>query len=253
MNDEFKKALIVWPAAVFLLLASRSAMGNVSDEALNLWLKVAGGVLLFLFLGTMFGVPVAQDFRRRRAIEQLVALVRQARYLETIELAEKARRLWPNWEGPTYTAALAELLLWRIDAARRSSARLMNHAHEPESERKVFSLALTIDEVAGDAERTRERVERARLPEAFLTLPNLIRAARERDDALVLQLSRADSKAIPAFDPLVAALVAWAQEKDGPRPINKIALLGETGLEQLEKVWPDLADFIKRSPSVGAS
>ena len=50
------------------------------------------------------------------------------------------------------------------------------------------------------------------------------------------------------FAPLVDVLIAMAEEDTNPRPIDKIAFLGETGLEQVEKNWPDLADFVRRAP-----
>lgn len=115
-------------------------------------------------------------------------------------------------------------------ASRRGEGffdRLLHVAVEPDAERQV----------------ARERAQRARMPETFLAFPNLIRAARERDEPRVLKLER--TLHWPReFVPLVAVLCAWAEEHQTPRAIDKVALLGETGLDQLEKIWPDLADSI---------
>ena len=254
MNDEFKKAVLLWPATLGLLAVAFATIGEATGTKQHeIWAQLAAGSLLSLFVATFFGVPLVQTSRRRRTLEQLVLLFSRARYLETITLAQTARRLWPDWEGPTYLMGSAELVLWRVDAARRSFGRLLMRALEPAEEREVFLMALIAAELAGDAERAREKIERARLPGAQLLLPNLIRAARERDHALVVRLVKQQPEVPRVFQPLVDVLCAWAEEEAAPRPIDKIALLGETGLEQIDKVWPDLADFVRRAPAARSS
>lgn len=248
VNDEFKKVVLLWPLSLVLFATAYEKIGSATHSQEDvIWLKLLGVLLGLLFLGSLIGVPMWQQSRRTRAFCAMAELFSQGRYLETIESAARARRLWPNWEGPTLLSATSELLLWRLNSARRSFSRLLNMAHDFRIEREVLSRVLVADELAGDAERARKRIERARLPEEYLTLPRMIRASREGNHELVCELSGTNSTVAPEFAPLADALLAWAEEGQSRRAINKVAILGETGLEQVEKAWPEFAEFLKRA------
>ncbi|HEY0881283.1 MAG TPA: hypothetical protein VGD87_07125 [Archangium sp.] len=225
-------------------------MAAATGNGQPVWTSFFFVIVPSLLILTWFGVPLVQGVRRRRATQETHQLFATGRYLETLTQIKRARRLWPSWEGLTFLQGKTELVLWRVDAARATLHRLMSLGlgFEPQDERIVFTTALIAAEVAGDAENVRERVAAARYHEAYLVLPNLIRAARERDHALVLELASQEDLIPREFMPLVRVLAAWSREEAAPQAIDPIPLLGETGLDQVEKVWPDLADFIRRAP-----
>lgn len=248
MSDEFKKSLLLWPLAFTLYTLSFRSLGGTQGR--DFWNQLFLLCFLVPLAGTWLVAPIVQRLRKRRALQELHELFSAGRYLDTLTKAQRARRLWPRWEAPVILQGDAELLLWRVDAARATFHRIMTAGLglEAAAERAVFTGALVAAELAGDAERMRERVTAARYVDEHVVLSNLIRAARERDHALVLELA-ADLDNLPrAFHPLARVLAAWSREEEAPQAIDPIALLGETGLEQVEKVWPDLADFIKRAP-----
>jgi hypothetical protein len=50
---------------------------------------------------------------------------------------------------------------------------------------------------------------------------------------------------------LVNALRAWAIERTTGelRHVDRVLLFGETGPQAVEKVWPELAQFVARAPA----
>lgn len=251
MSDEFNKSLLLWAASFALYKGAYRYLGGATNtQGSDFWDQLAFVAFIVPFVGTWFIAPFIQRLRKRRALQELHELFAAGRYLDTLTKAKRARRLWPRWPDPVILQGNAELLLWRIDAARATFHGIMTMGLglEATAERAVFTSALVAAELAGDAERARERVINARYADAHVLLSNLIRAAREREHTLVLELA-ADEDRIPrAFHPLARVLAAWSREEESPQAIDPIPLLGETGLEQVEKVWPDLADFIKRAP-----
>jgi hypothetical protein len=122
---------------------------------------------------------------------------------------------------------------------------------EPFFQEVVLILAFTAAELAADATRAREVVERAKVPSSQLTVPYLIRAAREGDFARIRQLEHARDQILAPLLPLTEALCAWAAEQaNEPREVDKITLLAETGIEQVEQCWPEFAAFLRRAPAL---
>lgn len=245
MDDEVKKVILLWA----VLPALGLAVGGLAPQAfLPIWQTISPIPIGFVVLVTV-AAPFVQHARRQAALLEVSALIDDRRYVDALIRAERARRLWPRWKGMAMLRGKAQTVLWRLEAARLSFLTPLALGLEPDDEREVMRLALVAAELAGNPDGERARVERARPPAKTLEFPNFIRAARERDWRLVLELGKT-LQVEACFAPLVEVLMAMAEEDTNPRPIDKITFLGETGLEQVEKVWPDLADFVKRAPSV---
>jgi hypothetical protein len=245
MDDELKKVLLLW---VSLPAVGMATQALAPPAFLPIWHAISPFPFGFVVLATV-AAPFVQRARKERALRDVTALIDGRRYVDALTHAERARRLWPRWKGMAMLRGLAETVLWRVEAARLSFLTPLSLGLDPDDEREVMRLALVAAELAGNPDRERARVARARLPAKTLEFPNFIRAARERDWQLVLELGKT-LQVEACFAPLVDVLLAMAEEDTNPRPIDKITFLGETGLEQVEKFWPDLADFVKRAPSV---
>jgi len=245
MDDEVKKLVLLWAALPLVGMAQQELAPPAFQ---TIWQAVSPYSFGLVVLATV-AAPFVQRHRKQESLRQLGALFADRRFVEVLMHAERARRLWPRWKGAAVLRGLSEALLWRVEAARLSFLGPLSAGLEPEDEREVMRLALIAAELGGEPDRERARVARARLPAKTLEFPNFIRAARERDWRQVIALGR-QLRPEPCFAPLVEVLLAMAAEETDPRPIDKITFLGETGLEQVEKIWPDLADFVKRAPSV---
>jgi hypothetical protein len=91
VNDEFKKALLVWAAALALTVIVETTCTPMTDEGRTLWAKFLAGLMLFLFLGAIFGVPLVQGMRRPRALAKADLLFHRR--------GTSRRSNWPRTHG----------------------------------------------------------------------------------------------------------------------------------------------------------
>lgn len=101
----------LWVAlAVVVLGAAGTVSGLIPGEAACLATPfVAVALVVFLVPG-----PAARQAAERAAI---VELLEQRRFLQAIERGKSGQRRFGVWQTGAVLQALAELLLWRVDAA----------------------------------------------------------------------------------------------------------------------------------------
>lgn len=249
VGSEFKLMVGICAALLGSFVAAWMTIGKLTDtqeHAFWGWALLAVCAAMFV---VYVGTGLRRPYRQQRAAALASALLAQGRHLELLVHVEETRNVWPQWEGLLAEEGLASLALWRVEHARKCFHELLGLALTASSERVVMTCALVAAELAGDADAIRERADRARLAPEYFELPNAIRAVREGDLSTARELLASDAvqSSHATFRPLIDALMAWASEPE-PVPFDKVRLLGETGLAQVERVWPDLADFLRRAP-----
>lgn len=249
LGSELKWLLVIWGGLLAAWLIGWSVIGRLTgtqDHAV--WAHLGAVVLVTMFAMVVAAGPVRR-WRQWQVLQTVLVLLENGRHANALEEIARARLLWPAWHGIAIYAGTAQLALWRVDAARASFAEAVKVSAGPQLERRIFSLALLAAELAGEADEIRKRVQRARIPEASLLLPNAVRAMKEEEFPLAQSLLSDERLRASAgtFLPLVDVLLAWAMESSQPGVIDKVRFLSETGLEQVERVWPALADFVRRA------
>lgn len=209
-------------------------------------------VALFLIAAAMVGISLPwREELQVREFDTIMAMLVERRLVAAAERALAMRRRWAIWYDGAYLQGLAALLLWRVDSARR----LFLEAHPPRlqpktgREAEVVGAQLIAAELAGDALEERSHLLISEVPAILATVANAVRLAREGNfEGLQFLLSPATLAAVPAiYRPLCDTLRCWAE---GLPPPDNIALLGETGVDQVRLVWPALADYVNANVSV---
>lgn len=241
--------------AFVLVTAVLGALAGVWSWSLGGEGPIAVGQFICLF-SAVIGVvalaflPNTTGSRQRAALAEIDAAFASRRFVHTLELVTQARARWLGWEqGDTY-ANFSLVALWRIDEALLWYETAWTAKLHTFTKRWAAQRALFIAELAGRGAPWRARADELQLTEHQRALAEFVRAAREGNFARVRELHPNLDAIPPVLQPLVAAIHSMANEHTNPQPIDKATLLGETGVEQVEKVWPALADFIRRAPPV---
>lgn len=249
MTRTSKRAALAFFVAVFLSFAFVAGLQFFAPGLrgeIRTWAFVIPWLALPVFL-VVNGFTATQAHNRAR--RDVAVFLNERRFADAYAVAKDGLERWPESQFFQLNLALAAMPLWRLTEARASLRRLFNMVVSHEEECRVLALEVVAAELHGDPDAARERAVRAGVPERLLAPADLIRAARERDWATVERL-RGGPDSSGLLSPLLDALRAWAREESAPEPIDKVALLGETGIDQIEKVWPDFADFIRRAPQM---
>ncbi|MGV3619686.1 MAG: hypothetical protein ACO1OB_02655 [Archangium sp.] len=190
--------------------------------------------------------------REKKALEfeKIAAQLAERRFAAAVELAVAGRRRWRPWPDGAFLQGIAELMLWRIPEASASwkQAYPMTLVPDRAREREVFFWSVVAAELEGDAAKLREHRWFNTLARERRLVVDVVRAARQRDFDAVLSKLSALPVATP-FEPLCNALSSWARDVS-LSDVDRIVLLGETGIDQVRRVWPEFADFLERAPAV---
>jgi tetratricopeptide (TPR) repeat protein len=215
------------------------------------------GPLTLLVLGLML---VA---RQRPVLTRLalgVRLLNRGRYSEALTHFEAERQAVPNDPLVLFDVGVTRLQLWQLDRARAAledawslRARAAGHARTLNTlvpEHLALICALRNEPTASlEWQRT---VPPDDADPARAALANAILAAHAGEWATARTLlSSFEVKQLGGvFGGLVRAVDAMCIERltGEQRPLDRVALYGETGPEELRKVWKDLVEFVDRSP-----
>lgn len=234
--------------AVSTVLALALFVGGLTVPDAPVWWMLNVGIVIVGVFGVR-GVRWFLNRLKKREYEVLADLLYARRFLDVVERAAWSRARFILSSEAALVCGIAEVQLWRLAAARVTFRRCYAEVIDAHAEYEILAWELLAAELAGDVTVARERVEQARVPSRLLVLAHAVRAAREGDWARVKTLLAGSPRGAESFEPLRLVLLAWANEGERAQPIDKIQFLGETGLEQVERAWPELAAFVRRAPA----
>ncbi len=228
-----------------------------TDDA-SPWRAIATQFLPMLVLFTIFIVVMRRLRKKNGLANEGVELMGRGRYAEALEKFEQYRRANPKEAVGVFNAGVAKLSLWKLDSAAQDlKAAEQLGSHKLASlvtllpEHLSVTLALLGDE--GGARRSlatlpagKGDVGRVALAEAILLTRsgNPSEARRRLGSFEVKQLSGSIGALARVIDAMCVELLTGEL-----RHVDRIALFGETGPQELRKAWPEIVAFVERAPA----
>lgn len=242
MSLAFKRGVLGCFFALWLLIGGDAALEafapGASLDAFTAVVLVAVPVLLVVNVR----VAVRERSRERELVFSLLA---QRRMLEAFTAAGRSGRRWPGEPWFDVQRALTALVLWRLPDAEAALRSARSTVIDREAEHHVLALSVVAAELAGSGDDARRRASRWQVPAAPLGTADLVRAARASDWPAVETVLASGATTDASFAPLHAAIDVWASQSQAP--VDVVTLLGETGVPQVARVWPEFAAFLTRA------
>lgn len=223
----------------------------------------SGGASMFLkglpvlFLG-LFAFFYWLARRRHDSTLEGLRLFRQGRYVQALAIYEKYRKAQPQQPLAALNTGAARLYLWKLEQAAvdlQEAQRLLG-TREWELRGMLFenlALAQALLGRSADARLTLSNLPEARADPTRVGLVEAILLARTGDAAGahaklgtfgVKQLGGSIGAMSRAVDGLCIETLTGQR-----RHIDRVALFGETGPEELRKAWPELVAYVERAPA----
>ena len=210
-------------------------------------------------------VLLAFVFRRLRranaASIEGIAFMNQGRFMEALTSFERGQAISPRSHLFPFNRGVVLVSLWRVHEAdtafaKAASMKVANLGFN--LERMVVPQRALVAALQGKLDEARTHIARAEqlalTRSAHLTIANAIIALREGDAAKARALLAGyEVKMLGGpMRGLADALSAWCVDQltGERRPIDKVALFGESGPEGLRSVWPEVITFVERAPEV---
>lgn len=258
------RTLILWVFLIFVTVALYKVFATPQEPAAastdrdSFWGSVLSQFLPITVLFVLF-VAVTGWRRARNQGSDGVALLSQGRYAEALQSFEATRRKYPRQAAAAFNTGVAKLCLWKLEAAREDlkQAATLEGAQTPAlatvlHEHLAMTLALLGD--GAGARSALAAVPQAQADAARVALTEgvlLLRdgrpsEARQRFGSFaVRQLGGSTGALARAADAMCVELMSGER-----RHVDRIALYGETGPQELGKAWPELVAFVDRAPAV---
>ncbi len=217
---------------------------------LSQFIPILGAFVLFLvFWRVMQGGQ--QHARSIRDGDRLMLLGRTAEALAAYEAA--VRHAPKNALGPS-KVGIAKTILWRTGAALEAFAQARAASVGGITPSAIEHEAL-VKALRGDASGARRSLQEVPVPARDSRLTALVEAvlmARAANFPGVLdRVSGFDAKQLAGvLGALGRTLEAWAAEMTSGerRHVDRVALYGESGPDELGRAWPELVAFTERAP-----
>lgn len=260
-----KKTIILWLVLIVLFVAFYQFFSVPPDPNAapvpqgprTDWFSIILGWAPFIVL--FVGFILFMNARQRRFVPNNdgVKLLHQGHYVKALEVFEKFSKDHPKLPLGPFNAGSTRMQLWRLEAALRDfeAAQQLGAAKSKEMVALLPEhLALThallgrtadarrmLSEVpAGQADPGRVGVAEAIL---FLRAGDAARAREKLNIFEVKQLAGTLGALARTLDALCIEQLTGER-----RHVDRVALFGGTGPEDLRKAWPELIAFVERAP-----
>jgi tetratricopeptide (TPR) repeat protein len=225
---------------------------------------IAPGSMVWLII-PVFVVAFAFAFRRIRranaASIEGIAFMNQGRFMEALTSFERGQKIAPRSHLFPFNRGVVLVSLWRIgeaDTAFAQAAAMKVANFGFNLERMVLPQRAIVAALQGKLDDARTHITRAEglalTRSAHLTIANAVIALREGDPAKARALLAGyEVKMLGGpMRGLADVLTAWCVEQlsGERRPVDKVALFGESGPEGLRLVWPEVIAFVERAPEL---
>lgn len=208
----------------------------------------------FVFFAVFFG-----RFQKKVALaNEGVRLMSQGRYAEALEKFERYRQAHPKEAPGAFNAGVAKLCLWKLEraaedlkAAEQLGGQKLSTLATSLPEHLALTLALLADETG--ARRSLALIPAGKGDAGRIALGEAILFARSGNPTEARRrLGSFESKqlggSIGALARAIDAMCVDALTGE-LRHVDRIALFGETGPQELRKAWPELVAFVERAPA----
>lgn len=193
--------------------------------------------------------------RNQRAFTEGTARLQQGRCNEALGIFDTLDGAWPPVPMLPVQRGLALLGLWRLEELRRTYEPLVSRPGRVQAlfiflTRPRLALACAL---LGDATRARELVDQQPSdPTSLLAAAVLALREKHPREACALLERKAIYQLAGPERGLRDALHAWgAHQLTGQiRHVNRVAIWGEGGPEELARAWPEFMAALERAPTV---
>lgn len=228
-----------------------------TDDA-TLWRGIATQFLPLIVLFTIFVVVMRRSRKKNALANEGVGLMSQGRYAEALEKFEQYRRANPKEAAGAFNAGVAKLSLWKLESAAedlKAAEQLGGHKLATLvtllPEHLALTLALLSDEPG--ARRSLAALPAGKGDAGRIALAEAILLARSGNSSEARRLlgsfeAKQLGGSVGALARTVDAMCVESLTGE-LRHVDRIALFGETGPQELRKAWPEIVAFVERAPA----
>lgn len=257
------RTIVLWVVLVVLFVGASKFFGarpqTPSNEAGDDWLRAMLWQFVPIFVGFVFFAVFFGRFQKKIALaNEGVRLMSQGRYAEALEKFERYRLAHPKEAPGAFNAGVAKLCLWKLEraaedlkAAEQLGGQKLSTLATSLPEHLALTLALLADEAG--ARRSLALIPAGKGDAGRIALAEAVLFARAGNPTEARRrLGSFESKqlggSIGALARAVDAMCVEALTNE-LRHVDRIALFGETGPQELRKAWPELVAFVERAPA----
>lgn len=261
----WKKTIALWVTLIVLFVAFYQFYSVPPDPAAvqaapgksSSWLSIFFKLLPVIFIA-LFALFFWGAVRRNRETVEGLRLFREGRYVQALALYEKYRKAQPNQPLAAMNTGAARLFLWKLEQALvdlQEAQRLLGTQEWELRGMLLENLALTQALLgrAGDARLTLNNLPDGKADPSRVGLVEGILLARTGDAAGArLKLGtfavKQQGGSVGAMGRAVDGLCIETLTGER-RHVDRVALFGETGPDELRKAWPELVAYVERAPA----
>jgi tetratricopeptide (TPR) repeat protein len=256
------RTLVLWVALIILMVAlyrvfsidPQGARAASAESGPPNWLWTWGP---FVLLFTFFVAYVKLMQRRYAPTQDGARLLDQGRYAQALKSFEEYRSKHPKEAVSPFNTGVVRLSLWRLEkaledleAARRLSGGKDKRLESLLPEHLAVASALLGREA--DARRALAEIPQGKAHPGRVGLVEGILSLRGGDaSAARARLASFEVKRMGgSLGTLARVLDAFCLERltGELRHVDKVALFGEGGPDELKAAWPELWAFVERAP-----
>lgn len=257
------KTIALWIGLILLFVAFYQYFGATQPhwarnarEPEPVWVTAVPVGAMVVVFGVLF-VVFRRTAKRNALSVEAVGLMNQGRYSEALAKFEEFRRQSPKHPLSPYNVGVANLALWRVEeAAKDFDAADALAKQQPYLKEAIPPFAAVASALLGKPELAKQwlsRLDPKKGDRPLALLAEGLLACRAGDDAGArATLTRFEVKQLGGFHAALAiAVSAFCLERQSGelKPVDKVALFGETGPERLKALWPELAEFVAKAPA----
>lgn len=264
MRQSFK-TIGVWLVLMVLFVAFYQVFSTKPDGAAPAIAEASQSAVrwsswLPMVLVVAFFIYFMRLQRKYRPSHEGVRLLAEGRYAQALERFEQYRTKLPKEPTGLLNLGLTKLQLWKLEAALvdLEAARSLTQGKAKVGELATFAaehLAIT-QALLGKEADARQSLQsipagqghpgRVRLSEAILLARagDAVGARAKLNTFEAKQLGGTLGALARTVDALCIERVSGER-----RHVDRIALFGETGPEELARAWPELVSFVERAPA----
>lgn len=260
------KTLLLWVALIIGFVAFYNIFANDPSrppaprdpDAPSVWTSILTTWLPVVFLFLFFIFFMRRMRNQHAPTHDGVRLLYQGRYVQALQKFEEYRRAQPQQPAGPFNTGSTKMQLWKLESALldlQASEKLANGKVPTMAAMIPEHLALTLALLGREGEA---RLQLAAIPAGQgdpgrVALVEGILLARRGDAAGArAKLNTFEVKQMAGtVGGLARALDAFCIEQlNGElRHVDRIALFGETGPDELRRAWPEFIAFVERAPA----